>query len=201
MPHIISPDTRRRRGTAPEAGAVGPARPRSREASTSRICLDRPPPAPDFHQRAGDGPDHVAEKSVAGDLVHDQISTTEDTRDTEERTGLFLCVLRVLSDGEFVVRVTRDRVTVRSVVRVVPPAAANAAKSCRPSSDRAAASIASTSSGSDHVPRVVTLEWADDSRRCRSDSGRSSCRRSSARGTLRRPRPPTAPGCRREAAH
>src|SRR5262245_21860939 len=49
----------------------------------------RPPPAPDLHKSTDNRADHVAEETVSGDLVGDQLATT---------TSL---VLRVPCGGEF----------------------------------------------------------------------------------------------------
>src|SRR5256885_6674144 len=62
--------------------------------------IDGTTAAADLHQRADDVADHVTEEAVAGDLVLNQLSTTEDTGDTEERTCLSLCDLRALRGGD-----------------------------------------------------------------------------------------------------
>ena len=146
---------------SPQAGAVGPARPRSREASTSRICSHRPSPAADLHQRADDGPDHVAEKSVAGDLVDDQRLHHGGLGDAEVRP---VCSSVSSASSWWRSRASRraTAMTVRSVVRVVPPAAETPRSRAALRAIAPPPSIASTSSGSDDVPRVVTLERAED---------------------------------------
>src|SRR5947208_12124493 len=66
--------------------------------------LDAPPAATDLHERADDGAHHVTEETVGRDVVTDQLSTTEDTGDTEvkscTRKRFFLRVLSVPRGGE-----------------------------------------------------------------------------------------------------
>ena len=125
--------------------------------------------------------DHVAEKSVAGDLVDDQSIAS---RSVTEDDGLRIRVVsrvRIRSRSAIRDRI-RDDMTSRSVVRdvaagglkrgeVVPPLEQPRRGVHRVDVERAR-----------HVPRVAALERARSPRRSRCGSGRSSTARRTARG-------------------
>ena len=148
--HYKSAVLDRRRGTAPRRAPSDRPASRSREASTSRIRLARPSPAADLHQRAGDRPDHVAQKSVAGDLVDDQLAATEDADGDRSSSVRSSCELtRDRDHGPF----GRARASRRRLQTPRSRAALRASAPPHPSRRRPALPA--------HVPRVVALERAD----------------------------------------